>query len=145
KPPPTPPPHVSPPPNNTFLYVLLIVLSLAFFGLLFTIVWMFRTGRWQSNATMLADHRDQMQPTLYGNTPFPRYQSWRMQRSSTNSSFSRISDSNTPTAYRKPPEEITFNHAGTPPSPPATLPQREDPLRNKRWLGLAEDCTNLFD
>lgn len=144
KPPPTAPAHVSPPPNNTLLYVLLIVLSLAFFGLLFTVVWMFRTGRWQSNGAVLADPGDQVQPTLYRNTPSPTYQS---QRTGTNSSFSRTSASGTPTTYRKPPEEITFNHAGTPPSPPATTtpPQREDLLRNKRWLELAEDCTNLFD
>jgi hypothetical protein len=65
KPPPPAPAHVSPPPNNTLLYVLLIVLSLAFFGLLFTVVWMFRTGRWQSNGAVLADPGDQVQPTLY--------------------------------------------------------------------------------
>jgi len=147
KPPPPAPAHVSPPPNNTLLYVLLIVLSLAFFGLLFTVVWMFRTGRWQSNGAVLADPGDQVQPTLYRNTPSPTYQSQRTQRPATNSSFSRTSASGTPTAYRKPPEEITFIHTGTPPSSPAktTPPQREDLLRNKRWLELAEDCTNIFD
>ena len=155
--PPTPPPTPSPisppipvqtyPAGDPLLSILLVVTSLAFFGLLITVIWMFRTGRWQTSAAALTGVHDQAQSASSSDIPPPAYQPQRLRRSGSNPSFSRNIAPNPPVLPRRASEERTFNNSAMPlpPVSPATPPQREDLLRNKRWLGLAEDCTNLFD
>jgi GrpE len=105
---------------NTIFYVLVILLLA---GVSACVIWMFGTGRWVSvkgaEAYAATTRTDRLPPGSKAAKATPGAQDRQA----------------TPE-----PEQVVAS-AGAAPNPP----QAEDPLKNKRWIALAEGCTELFN
>jgi hypothetical protein len=117
---------------------LLIIVSLALVGLIAWTLWMLRTQRWVS-AKSLRANRTNSQRTSVQEYSVPRvaqqaYQPYRAQAQSSPSEQQNF------TPVRLAGEQMAQDQAR---SLPRTPP--EDPLKNRPWLGLAEECVKLYD
>ncbi len=117
--------------------LLFVLVSLALFGVIIAVAWMFVTGRWQwakSSEATIPPASSRLQQASFVGVPPSTHQVQR-QRSSY--------PLGQPVALSMSPHEETTPSRPDVPSLRPSLP--EDSLKNKRWLGLAEECVDLFD
>jgi hypothetical protein len=117
-------------------FALLVLVLLILLGVLAWIVWMFITGRWitaqhvaaQASRAPLQNDRPRSTTNMEGRSFAD--QSWMPE------SYSR------PPVQTAPPNAAVQQRSSISKEPP---PAAEDPLDNKRWLGLVKGCVDLFD
>lgn len=133
---PVPSPVVST--GNGLTVVLLIIVSLALVGVIVWIFWMFGTQRWITARSLTANRANNQPNRLPGTSAshvsqqaYQPYPAQAQSGSSEQQNFTsdRRSGGNTVLDREKSPLQA----------------QPEDPLKNKRWLGLAEGCVELYD
>lgn len=137
---PSPSAHEPPPPTiwsilfgSGLLSVLLVLVTLALFGVIAWIIWMLMTGRLITAQAASS--------ALSSKNRSPR--AVRMENQ-------LLTDQTLVPGSNYPPDQnaIPSRHIIPPqeePLPPSIFPKVEDPLDNKRWVGLAQGCANLFD
>lgn len=92
------------------------------------VIWMFSTGRWQVVTVPSQGPKNNYPPNLSQGP-----------RNSYPTNLSQGPRNSYPPNQRVAPPSF-------PPIPPPAQPQQvENPLNNKRWLNLAQECADLFD
>jgi hypothetical protein len=119
--------------GSGLISVLLVLVTLALLGVIAWIIWMLVTGR------LITAQAASSAPSIKSRSPG----AVRMENQ-------LLTDQTWVPATNYPPDQnaIPPRHImplQEEPLPPSTLPKVEDPLDNKRWVGLAQGCVNLFD
>lgn len=124
--------------------VLLIIMMLALLGVIAWVIWMFRTRRWISARSLEANverehngpNRSQVMTEMSAaRSVYPPPPVSRLPREQMREDYSP--------QQSVLPVALSGENIAT--SQTSILQKPEDPLKNKRWLDMAEECAELFD